>query len=266
VRTVLIGSAPGNLQQRSGWLVLVISVAIMGVTLIATMIWHGGDPGLARPDFELPTVVNQGYESPQLCRECHEDEYAAWSHTTHASATFSSNFQVLLQQTAQPGECFACHTTGYNTTSGQFILAGVTCEACHGPYRPAHPGESGESLMGIATSASLCGGCHTETLAAWQTSRHGQANITCIDCHEVHTQRTQAAVATNALCLKCHGTHLEDFMHVEHDLSSVHCVDCHLSRQVDFDATKAVEGQAMINHTFTASSTTCENCHQGGIE
>ncbi len=258
----MIDSAPETLRQRSGWLVLTISAVIMGVTLLATMLWHGGDTSLARPEFDLPTVVIEGFESPQRCRECHETEYAEWSHTTHASATFSSNFQVLLQQTAQPGECFACHTTGYNTTSGQFILAGVTCEVCHGSFRPTHPDES----MSIATSASLCGGCHTETLAAWQKSHHGQANITCIDCHEVHTQHTRAAVATNALCLDCHVSHLQDFIHVEHELDSVHCVDCHLPKQMDFDSTKAVEGQAMIDHTFTAVPATCDRCHADSRE
>ncbi len=258
----MIGSSSETLRQRSGWLVLAISAVIMAVTLIATLFWRGGDPSLARPEYDLPVVVIEGYESPQRCRECHETEYAEWSQTTHASATFSSDFQVLLQQTAQPGECFACHTTGYNTTSGQFILAGVTCEVCHGPYRPTHPDES----MSSGTSASLCGGCHIETLAAWQKSRHGQANITCIDCHEVHTQHTRAAVATNALCLNCHISHLQDFIHVEHDLDTVHCVDCHLPKQMDFDPTKAVEGQAMKDHTFTSVPETCEQCHGGSVE
>ena len=36
------------------------------------------------------------------------------------------------------------------------MLAGVTCEACHGPYREGHPEES----MVIATSEDLCGICH----------------------------------------------------------------------------------------------------------
>jgi len=252
-----------NLEQRSGWLVLAISALIMIATLAATMIWHGGDSNSARPESDLPVVVIQGYESPQRCRECHEEEYADWSHTTHASATFSDNFQVLLQQTAQPGECFACHTTGYNTSSGQFILAGVTCEVCHGPYRPAHPGES----MSIATSASLCGGCHTETLAAWEISRHGQASVSCVACHEVHTQRTRAAVVTNALCLNCHATHLQDTLHLEHNTitTSIHCVDCHLHRPAGSDEdTLPVGGQALIDHSFAVAAQVCANCHQNG--
>jgi len=250
-----------NMERRSGWLALSLSAVIMVITLGATLAWGGDDPGLARPGSDLPTLVIQGYESPQRCRECHEAEYAAWSQTTHASATFSSNFQVLLQQTAQPGECFACHTTGYNTSSGQFILAGVTCEVCHGPYRPNHPDQS---MMSIATSATLCGGCHTETLAAWQSSRHGQANITCIDCHEVHTQHTRAGVATNALCAECHELELQDAVHLNHRGATIHCVDCHLPWLPVVAGEQAGNGHALLDHTFTVQDSTCTNCHVGG--
>ena len=75
--------------------------------------------------------------------------------TVHTNASFDPIFQVYLQGVEEPGECFACHTMGYNAITGQFMLAGVTCEACHGPYREGHPEES----MVIATSEDLCGIC-----------------------------------------------------------------------------------------------------------
>lgn len=249
-------------RRYSVWLALASSLLFVGISLTATVVGQGLGPLSARPESSLLAVISDAYQGPRLCQECHPDEFAAWSHTTHASAAASPNFRRLLQEGAQSGECFACHTTGYDAANGQFLLAGVTCESCHGPFRPGHP----EAGMIVAESAQLCGDCHTETLAAWQTSQHGQADVTCIACHEVHTQRTRAAVVTNALCLNCHGEHLQDFIHAEHEVESVHCVDCHLRREVDFDATKAVEGQAMMDHTFTASSANCRNCHQGVVE
>lgn len=207
-----------------------------------------------------PLALLGDYQSPQRCRGCHEPEFEAWSDTTHARASFDPIFQVYLQQVERPGECFACHATGYDTTTGQFVLAGVTCEACHGPYRAEHPQES----MTIATSAELCGSCHPGTLHEWQTSRHGAVGVKCIDCHEVHTQQTRAAVTTNALCAACHQDQTYNQTHAAHSQANLHCVDCHLARPSD-DVGEAVNGQAMTGHSFAVFVKTCNDCHPASV-
>ena len=253
----MLQSTQWTIRRFSVWLTLAVSLLLVGISLTVTWAEQGVGPVSARLAVNLPGMITDAYQGPRLCQECHPDEYAAWSHTTHASAAASPNFTRLLQESAQVGECFACHTTGYDAANGQFLLAGVTCEACHGPYRPGHP----EASMIVADSAQLCGDCHTETLAAWQKSRHGQAGVTCVACHEVHTQRIRASVVTNALCAECH-VELQDVMHLDHSINTIHCVDCHVPRLPIVMGIQAGNGHALMDHTFTASSSTCVTCHE----
>jgi hypothetical protein len=246
-----------NLRQQSHWLAFAISLIIIASTISLTLLWPSGSAALD-PETRLgnASFVWSDYQSPQRCRECHEPEFQAWSNTTHAEALFDPIFQVYLQQVEQPGECFVCHATGYDTTTGQFVLAGVTCEACHGPYRPGHPQQS----MVVATSEELCGTCHSSTLLEWGSSRHGQVGVSCANCHEVHTQQTRATAATNALCVTCHLEQTQDTTHAVHTEADVHCIDCHLARPND-DNSGAINGRAITGHSFAVFVKTCRDCH-----
>jgi hypothetical protein len=245
-----------NMRHQSHWLALAVSFFIVVSTISLTLLWPPGTLALEDETVNEAFSIFGNYQSPQRCRECHETEFQAWSHTTHAEASFDPIFQVYLQQVEEPGECFACHTTGYNTTTGQFVLSGVTCEACHGPYRPGHPQES----MAIATSEDLCGTCHTSTVLEWESSRHGKVGVTCVDCHEVHTQKTRAAATTNSLCAGCHQDRTRDFTHTVHIEANIRCIDCHLARPND-DVSDAVKGHAVTGHSFAVFVSTCNDCH-----
>ena len=244
-----------KLRQHSPWLIFAISFFIVTSTISVTLLLPTQSVALDTKQGQTFSVWGN-YQSPQRCRECHQTEFEAWSNTTHAQASFDPIFQVYLQQVEQTGEGFACHTTGYNTNTGQFVLAGVTCEACHGPYRPEHP----EKSMVIATSADMCGNCHPSTLVEWQSSRHGQVGVTCINCHEVHTQRTYEAANTNALCATCHQHQIQNDTHLVHAEADLHCVDCHLARP-DNRGQGAVSGHAVTGHSFAVFVSTCGDCH-----
>lgn len=240
-------------QAQSQWLALALSASIVGISLGLTLRWPLSAPSLNASGSPSIATAAAGYESPQRCRECHEEIYQAWSHTSHANALFDPIVRTYMQTIEQPGECFACHTTGYNTASGQFVLAGVTCEACHGPYRPQHPEES----MSIATSPDFCGSCHATTRAEWETSRHGQSGVICLDCHEVHTQRTRTDAAEHTLCALCHQAETQDSVHQEHMEADLRCIDCHLARPDEIP----VSGMMATGHSFTVAVSTCDPCH-----
>lgn len=242
-------------RRHSPWLVVALSAIIVVLTLALTVLWPSGNWALGEVG-AIQTPVSAEFQGPQQCSECHPTEFGEWSGTTHANASFDPIFQAYLRAIEEPGECFSCHTTGYNAVTGQFLLAGVTCEACHGPYRAEHPGES----MTIATSEQLCGTCHTSTMAEWQASRHGQLGISCVACHEVHTQKARTAASTNLLCAACHQSHTQNLMHQQHSAAGLHCVDCHLARPVD-GAASAVSGHAVTAHTFTPTVSNCQECH-----
>ena len=112
----------------------------------------------------------------------------------------------------------------------------------------------------VAAPEELCGHCHTSTVTEWRSSRHGQVGITCVACHEVHTQKTRVTEATDLLCANCHQSDMQDATHAVHSQAVVRCIDCHLARPDDI-AESAVSGHAITSHSFTVSVSTCEDCH-----
>lgn len=241
-------------QAKSQWIALALSGCLVAFSLGLTLLWPASAPSLAASEPLSVTASAEGYESPQRCRECHEETYQAWSHTSHANALFDPIVRTYMQTIEEPGECFACHTTGYNTNSGQFILAGVTCEACHGPYRSQHPQES----MAIATSPDFCGSCHPSTRSEWESSRHGQVGVICVDCHEVHTQTTYTEAVEQILCDRCHQADTQNEVHQQHAGAAIHCIDCHLDRS---HRTIPINGEISTGHSFAATGGNCSMCH-----
>lgn len=98
----------------------------------------------------LPGAVRAQYVGASRCRVCHLPQAKSWQETRMAKA-----FELLKPGVAaeaktahkldpakdytKDGTCLACHTTGYGQPGG-FVslektpnLAGIQCEACHGP-------------------------------------------------------------------------------------------------------------------------------------
>lgn len=245
-----------NAQENCQWLALAGSFFILASTIALTLLWPAESQALNATNENNLFPLAGDYQSPYRCRECHATEFQAWSGTPHAKASFDPIFQTFLLREERPGECFSCHATGYDYTTGQFVLAGVTCEACHGPYRADHP----EKSMTIAASKDLCGTCHTSTLAEWTSSRHGKAGITCTACHEVHTQKTRSPEHTNTLCADCHQDRIQDSTHAIHSKAGIQCIECHVARPSD-NASNAMGGNAVTGHVFVVSASTCSQCH-----
>lgn len=98
------------------------------------------------------------YAGSASCQECHADAYRTLKQSRHGHA-----MEVLEkdQAWADP-ECISCHTVGYGFVSGYEgrssppDLAGVGCEACHGPSG-SHAAEPSEyRTPGTATDCIRC--------------------------------------------------------------------------------------------------------------
>lgn len=84
-------------------------------------------------DAEAPKAKEADYVGLTKCAACHFAQYKVWKTSAHGTA-----FDVLPTKYRQDAECLKCHTTGYGHESGfkdssNASLAGISCEACHGP-------------------------------------------------------------------------------------------------------------------------------------
>ena len=89
------------------------------------------------------------YIGAKKCKACHMKQYKAWKKTTMATSFENLKAGVKAAEKKKAGidpdkdytadaDCLKCHTTGYGkggftTIEATPKLAGVQCEACHGP-------------------------------------------------------------------------------------------------------------------------------------
>ncbi len=198
------------------------------------------------------------YNGPDFCGSCHQDIHDAWQTTRHAQAFSSPVFQQDWVALGSQFSCLTCHTTGYDAASNSYATAGVTCEACHGPFQVGHPGRP----MPITPDASLCSTCHKTTTDEWRASKHGEVGINCQSCHNPHTQKPKAESIT-ALCTNCHRDTGQSFTHSTHANAGLECSSCHMN--TGNEAVSPVGGLVATGHTFTVGSETCIGCHQDTV-
>lgn len=117
------------------------------------------------------SLSDKHFTNAQHCGVCHEDEYMAWSLTSHAQA-----WETLSLKSETGNEaCVACHTTGFNHVKGYkpientktgktfvrvpYNMTQVQCEVCHGL---GGPHVTKENPMAAQTIKKTCLACHTE--------------------------------------------------------------------------------------------------------
>jgi hypothetical protein len=158
--------------------------------------------------------------------------------------------QQWLEQ-GEPRECLSCHSTAFEPETGEYLEEGVACSTCHLPS-PNHP----DQIMHTNYSSEKCGECHLETFDDWQVSAHGESDMTCVNCHNPHTN-TIKEENVGTLCQTCHTDEANNFTMTAHAEEGLLCTDCHLR----VSGTPIGEGHAQRSHTFTVDLETCNECH-----
>jgi len=130
--------------------------------------------------------------------------------------------------------CMACHST---LTPGQ-LLAGLTCQKCHGPAEQ-HPDIRNPARLDREAKIAICGACHSGMDSDPKAEVHGNqvgllrrsrcfqnsAAMTCTTCHNVHRmQRNLAALSAN--CVNCHTP-----QKCKQADRADNCINCHMPRQ-----------------------------------
>lgn len=119
------------------------------------------------------------YVGSQACAACHTEQAGAHSESSHRALPASFPADGLGR-----AQCLACHVTGAFRRTGwrgredRSDLAGVSCEACHGPGQE-HAAEPKAGWGRVALTA--CRSCHTpdrspefDAEALWKQWGHGQ--------------------------------------------------------------------------------------------
>lgn len=102
---------------------------------------------------------DHAYVGAAKCKMCHKQQFASWEATLHAKTT-----DVAKASTERTFEasCLQCHATNSDEN-----LAGVQCEACHGPgadYKKMSIMKDVEKAKAnglVIPSQATCDGCHT---------------------------------------------------------------------------------------------------------
>lgn len=186
------------------------------------------------------------------CQDCHEIIQSHWQDSAHGQAVTDQVFKQAWQEQGSPGECLSCHTTGYDPTTGTWEKDGVTCQVCHYPVSENHP----EAVMPTDISSRLCGTCHLDTYAEWESSIHGQEDLACARCHNPHTTGLKKADAQQ-VCQACHNEETHFFTYTGHAEEGLLCADCHLR----VSEAQMGEGHGQRLHTFVVDIGTCTGCH-----
>ncbi|WP_298439185.1 DmsE family decaheme c-type cytochrome [uncultured Ferrimonas sp.] len=195
-----------------------------------------------------------------------------------------AEFEAVLDQKFAEGKyskkgadnCLMCHKKNDTvmalfdgvhgrTDSSTSPMAGLQCEACHGPMGKHNRGGKepmisfGEgSPLSSEKQNSVCMSCHQdEQRMAWHSSTHNLEQLDCADCHQVHAAQDpimQPATEVE-VCTACHTRQKADMAkRSSHPLDgqSLTCSSCH-------NAHGSMSEAAL---TSTSINDNCYQCHQ----
>ncbi|MCX6030909.1 MAG: multiheme c-type cytochrome [Chloroflexi bacterium] len=237
-----------------GWVVILPSLVIVALALAFT--GRTSAAPAPQPRVLLSDLLFQ--QQQPLCQNCHPDEYAVWKNSVHAKATLDPEFQAQLSKSQNQQACLQCHTTGFDSGSGKFLSEGVTCEACHGPYKEGHP--AGQTMKLPMESVDTCRMCHQTAFQEWEKTKHAEQKIECFDCHQAHTQGVRTG-SPEKLCAACHSDQQTKLAHSVHGISGVDCGSCHMAKEMKDTATTTGVQLSVSSHSFAVPADVCNRCH-----
>ena len=142
---------------------------------------------------------------------------------------------------------------------------GVTCEGCHGPGK-AHIESGGDAskIFSFTKSTSQqveqrCLECHQGDHESFERSAHGEAKVTCTQCHSIHKgekDTTLLRASQPTLCYQCHKDVKPAFskpFHHKVNEGLMKCSDCH-----DPHGTF----QKSMTKSAAQQDAVCVKCHQ----
>ncbi|WOO39403.1 tetratricopeptide repeat protein [Rubellicoccus peritrichatus] len=219
----------------------------------ATREWFDVFAGEGRQPGEWGHWTGQGMNWNANCAYCHMTEY--YKNFDLGKESYSSTW---LKQGIS---CVQCHTgieqhvtsakqgdytTGITSLSAlQTMESCATCHSRRDQLTPEtfRPGDlyADHFALSLPDQPGLYypdGQIRDEVFVygSFMMSPMGHAGITCLDCHDPHSNDTILPYENNSLCMRCHGSGLQDAPIIEPTKHSHHaegstgnqCVECHM--------------------------------------
>lgn len=223
---------------------------------------------------------NGSGSGPDECAGCHKIEVESFRLTKHANqeegcglchanAALHAADPKSQSSLVNPGKltlgkskaaCLHCHTGQDKDSRESFTVAetahdGLRCFECHNIHLKERLGETDLTAFNSDLAAD-CNTCHRRQVDDFLNSDHGQADLTCGDCHTVHDLGTVSEKMEGEIekCLFCHpGQELEFKYQFPHPLreEQITCAGCHDPHSDQFEKMLKEEGDEA-----------CYSCHR----
>ena len=134
---------------------------------------------------------------PNACAECHKQETEAWQETHHFKTFREMPRQkeaseiaarMNVQRIRSEGLCMTCHFTAQQKDNGKQLIAGVSCESCHGAgddWIKIHSQFSGKTEKTESKAEADARWRLAETKGMIRPSSLYQLARNCLGCHAV---------------------------------------------------------------------------------